>query len=86
MFKSKYNSDRSESIDINDFYKYFKELTLELKIDEDVDCIDVFNDFDSHVEAFILTYFLSNKKWTKPFFPRYPDEWNSVSMKTHASS
>jgi hypothetical protein len=39
-------------------------LTSELKIDEDVDSIDFFNDFDAHVElneAFILTYFRSNK-------------------------
>jgi hypothetical protein len=71
MFKSKNNSDCSESFDINDFYKHFKSLTSELKLYKDVDCKDFLNDFDSHVsadssfgelnEALILTYFLSNK-------------------------
>jgi hypothetical protein len=44
MFKSKNNSDCSESIEI-----MISIIDPEIKTDEDVDCIDFLNDFDSHV-------------------------------------
>ena len=47
MFRTKKTSDESESIDLKDFYNHFKQLTSELKIDEDAECMDFLNDFDS---------------------------------------
>ena len=45
--KDFWNSDNGESINIQYFYNHFKVLTSELKIDEDEECLDFLNDFDS---------------------------------------